>query len=97
MPGLSLSVPTHARAGGNVRHFAARELLLAGWRIASANGTVRRSVLALHRDCGSGSGVCDGGIEGEAMVQEADWGCETTAVVASHFGIEYPVTPPEAK
>ncbi|GGB31703.1 hypothetical protein GCM10011492_22940 [Flexivirga endophytica] len=66
-------------------------------RLNSIDDPLARSVLALHRDCGSGSGVCDGGFEGEAMVQIADWGCETTAVVASHFGIEYPVAPPEAE
>lgn len=66
-------------------------------RLNSIDDPLARSVLALHRDCGSGNGACDGGFEGETMAQIADWGCETTAVVASHFGIEYPVAPPEAE
>jgi len=65
-------------------------------RLNSIENPLARSVLALHQDCGSGSGACDGGLDGETMVQIADWGCETTAVVARHFGIEYPAAPPEA-
>ena len=61
-------------------------------RLNDIRDPLGRQILALHRDCGSGSGVCD--------VYERDpipipgrrrWGCETTEVVAEHFGVEYPV------
>lgn len=66
-------------------------------RLNSINDPLVRRILALHRDCGSGSGTCDGGLEGEPIAQRVDWGCETTAVVAQHFEIEYPVAPPGAE
>lgn len=65
-------------------------------RLNSINDSLARRVLALHRDCGSGSGTCDGGFDGDPIAQRVDWGCETTAVIAHHFGIEYPVAPRDA-
>ena len=62
----------------------------------SINDPLGRRVLALHRDCGSGGGPCDGGLDGEPLAQRTDWGCETKDVVASHFGITYPVAPRHA-
>lgn len=64
-------------------------------RLNSINDPLARTVLALHRDCGSGSDACDGGFDGQPIAQRVDWGCETTGVIALHFGIEYPVAPPE--
>jgi hypothetical protein len=41
-----------------------------------------RRIGALHRDCGSDTGECDSGLEEMPMAVCADWGCETTAVIA---------------
>lgn len=62
-------------------------------RLNSISDPLARRVLALHRDCGSGSGTCDGGCDGVPIAKRVDWGCETTAVISHHFGIEYPVAP----
>jgi hypothetical protein len=43
-------------------------------RVNSINDPLARRVLALHRDCGSGSGTCDGGFEGEPIAQRVDLG-----------------------
>ena len=60
-------------------------------RLNSIKDRLARRILALHRDCGSGHGPCDWD-EDEAVSwsDRKGWGCETTALVASHFGIEYP-------
>ncbi len=63
-------------------------------RLNSIDDPLARSVLALHRDCGSGNGTCDGGDDDEPVARRVDWGCETTAVIAHHFGIEYPAGSP---
>lgn len=65
-------------------------------RLNSIDDPLARKILALHRDCGSGSGTCDDGVDGDPMAQRIDWGCETTSVIARHFEIEYPVARPEA-
>lgn len=50
-----------------------------------------RTLLALHRDCGSGDGPCDDAFaDPEPLERAAGWGCETTATIADHFGVEYP-------
>lgn len=49
-----------------------------------------RRILALHRDCGSGTGKCDSGLDEMQRALTADWGCETTALIATHFGVAYP-------
>jgi hypothetical protein len=60
-------------------------------RLNTINDPLARRILALHRDCGSGSGVCDSlDEEGVPIADRRDWGCETTAVIADHFGVEYP-------
>jgi hypothetical protein len=46
-------------------------------------------ILALHRDCGSGTGECDSDLDEMPMAMKADWGCETTAAIAMHFGVAY--------
>lgn len=60
-------------------------------RLNGIDDTLARSLLALHRDCGSGMGVCD---DGEAEFGSSEhrhgWGCQTTALIADHFGVEYP-------
>ena len=61
----------------------------------SINDPLARRILALHRDCGSGTGACDSGFEDEPIARRIDWGCETTAVIADHFAVEYPAAPPE--
>ena len=40
-------------------------------------------------DCGSGDGECDSGMESVPMAGRRTWGCETTAIIAAHFGIDY--------
>lgn len=63
-------------------------------RLNSIDDSLARKLIALHRDCGSGSGICDA-IDDEPMSDRpADWGCETTTIVADHFGIEYPARGP---
>ena len=64
-------------------------------RLNSIDDPLARRILTLHRDCGSGSGACDSGFEGEPIAQRVDWGCETTSVIANHFGVDYPAAPPE--
>jgi hypothetical protein len=50
-----------------------------------------RKLVALHRDCGSGDGPCDEFDDDERprAAARGDWGCETTAIIAAHFGISY--------
>ena len=59
-------------------------------RLNAVEDPLARRILALHRDCGSGTGECDSGLDDMPMAMRADWGCETTAVVATHFGVAYP-------
>ncbi|MFC7594382.1 hypothetical protein ACFQU3_03615 [Terrabacter sp. GCM10028922] len=46
-------------------------------RLNGIHDPLARQILAIHRECGSGSGVCDEH--------------ETTEVIAQHFGVENPV------
>ncbi len=55
-------------------------------RLNAINDPLARKLIALHRACGSGSGVCDGVGLGEAPGR-AGWGCETTELIASHYSI----------
>ena len=60
-------------------------------RLNAINDPLARRLLLLHRDCGSGSGVCDSlDEEGRPIADRRGWGCETTALIADHFGVEYP-------
>lgn len=60
-------------------------------RLNTINDALARQILVLHRDCGSGSGVCDSVDEAAVPISERrDWGCETTALIASHFHVHYP-------
>lgn len=63
-------------------------------RLNSLDDPLARKVLALHRDCGSGTGTCDSGEDGEPVARRMDWGCETTAVIAHHFGVTFPTGAP---
>lgn len=65
-------------------------------RLNLINDPLARRILPLHRDCGSGYGPCDSGFEDEPIARRADWGCETTSAIAGHFGVDYPVAPPES-
>lgn len=63
-------------------------------RLNSIEDPLARRLLTLHRDCGSGSGVCDSvDDESVAIAQRRGWGCETTQVIADHFDVEYPGPP----
>lgn len=60
-------------------------------RLNAIRDPLARRLVALHRDCGSGSGVCDG-VEGEAVpiFNRSGWGCETIETIAQHFEVQYP-------
>jgi hypothetical protein len=59
-------------------------------RLNAIDDPLARKILALHRDCGSGTGECDSSLDEMPVASSADWGCETTALVATHFGVAYP-------
>lgn len=60
-------------------------------RLNGIDDALARRLLALHRDCGSGSGVCDDlDADPEPITHCTGWGCETTALIADHYGVEYP-------
>lgn len=58
-------------------------------RLNSIDDPLARQIVELHRDCGSGSGPCDD-IDDDPDDRGAHWGCETTSIVATYFGIEFP-------
>lgn len=58
-------------------------------RLNAIDDPLARQVLALHRQCGGSSGPCDTGDHPVRVADRADWGCETTSVIASHFGVTY--------
>jgi len=63
-------------------------------RLNAIQDPLARRLLALHRDCGSGSGACDSADdEPVAISQRRGWGCETTEAIAEHFRVEYPKPP----
>ena len=67
-----------------------REWLDAMRRLNAINEPLVRSIVALHRDCGSGEGECDSDLdEPVSMADRTYWGCETTSLIAAHYGIEY--------
>lgn len=57
-------------------------------RLNRINDPFARQVLTLHRDCGTGSGVCDHDIPTGTV--PVGWGCETTALIAHQFGVAFP-------
>ena len=60
-------------------------------RLNTINDPLARKLLALHRDCGAGTGVCDSlDDDPDPMDRRSTWGCETTGLIADHFGVEYP-------
>lgn len=61
-------------------------------RLNAIDDELPRRLLELHRDCGSGTGVCDG-IDVEPAARGIGWGCDTTALIADHYRIEFPRTP----
>lgn len=64
-------------------------------RLNSINDPLARQLLKLHQNCGSGDGECDDSEDDcVAIAQRADWGCENTEIIATHFGVEYPARPP---
>lgn len=63
-------------------------------RLNSVADPLARRLLKLHRDCGSGSGECDGVDDDPVAIGDrSGWGCETTRLIADHFGVEYPEPP----
>ena len=59
-------------------------------RLNAINEPLVRSIVALHRDCGSGQGECDSDLdEPVPMADRTGWGCETTSLIAAYYGIEY--------
>lgn len=65
-------------------------------RLNSIDDPLARRILALHRDCGSGTGACDSDFEDEPIARRLDWGCETMSVIADHFQVDYPVARSES-
>lgn len=63
-------------------------------RLNAIQDPLARRLLPLHRDCGSGSGVCDG-LDDDfvAIAQRSGWGCETIEAIADHFDVAYPEPP----
>ena len=60
-------------------------------RLNSIRDPLARRLLRLHQDCGSGGGACNSADDDfVAIARRSGWGCETTEVIATHFGIEYP-------
>jgi hypothetical protein len=60
-------------------------------RLNGINDPLARRLLALHRDCGSGGGVCDSSEDERVPIAyRVGWGCQTTELIADHFGVEYP-------
>lgn len=55
-------------------------------RLNAISDPLARKILALHRDCGSGTGECDA-LDDEPGERQG-WGCETTALIATHFAVE---------
>lgn len=63
-------------------------------RLNGINDPLARQILKLHQDCGSGAGVCDSCEEDPVPIAyRRDWGCETTQLIAEHFGVAYPEFP----
>ena len=60
-------------------------------RLNAIRDPLARRLLALHRECGSGDGVFDS-VDDELITIAArvGWGCETTEIIADHFGVDYP-------
>lgn len=59
-------------------------------RLNAITDPLARKLIALHRDCGSGSGECDGDDAPGSAVRGRDWSCETTRIIADHFDVEHP-------
>lgn len=63
-------------------------------RLNGIQDPLARQLVALHRQCGSGSGVCDGlDSESVAITERDGWGCETIETIAQHFRVQYPEPP----
>lgn len=52
-------------------------------RLNSISDRLSRDLIALHQDCGSGSGVCED-------YSDSGWGCETVTLIARHHKVEFP-------
>jgi hypothetical protein len=60
-------------------------------RLNAIDDPLARKLLALHRDCGSGTGLCDSLDDDPVPVDgRSGWGCVTTELIASHLGVDYP-------
>jgi hypothetical protein len=63
-------------------------------RLNAIHDPLARRLVALHRDCGSGSGVCDGlDCDSVPISERFGWGCETIEIIAHHFDVQYPEPP----
>jgi hypothetical protein len=59
-------------------------------RLNAITDPLARKIIELHRECGSGNGECDSGDELDPAGRQPYWACETVALVASHFNVEFP-------
>jgi hypothetical protein len=70
---------------------SAQQWLEAIRRLNAIGEPLARKLIDLHRDCGSGNGVCDDVDEfDDRPARRAEWGCETIETIAGHFNVEYP-------
>lgn len=60
-------------------------------RLNPITDALARKIIHLHRDCGSGTGECDSVDDFDSDSRQPNWGCETTALVAAHFNIDFPL------
>ncbi len=59
-------------------------------RLNANNDPLARKLIDLHRDCGTGTGLRDAGADDhDPGSHRRSWGCETTAMIAEHFGTDY--------
>ncbi len=62
-------------------------------RLNAVEDPLARAILALHRDCSEGIGNCDACEPEDGETVGLTWPCQTTDVIARHFGIEHPGRP----
>lgn len=57
-------------------------------RLNAIKDPLARRLIALHRDCNGGEGLCDSCEAGGARDSGVSWPCETLEAIAEHYGIE---------
>lgn len=66
------------------------EWLAAMRRLNAIKDPVARRVIEHHRNCGSGEGECDSGLDDPVpMAERSHCGCDTTSLIAQQYRVEY--------